>query len=61
MLSENTKNLYKHYLTVPAKARHAAELLKKFPELESPIEHEKVDEPKEEVKEVKKHGKKPKR
>ena len=33
MASENTKRLYAHYLTVPTKARHAAELLKKFPEL----------------------------
>ena len=33
MASENTKRLYAHYLTVPTKAKQAAELLKRFPEL----------------------------
>ena len=41
MASQNTINLYKHYLTVPIKARQAAELLKNFPELE---EKSKVEE-----------------
>ena len=69
MASENTKKLYKHYLTVPNKARHAAILLKKFPELEEKeileLDKENEEWQKKDVeevkKEVKKSGKKSKR
>ena len=55
MASENNKRLYKHYLSIaPKKARQAAVLLERNPEL--------AEKPKEEPKkEVKSDGKKPKR
>ncbi len=60
MASENNKRLYKHYLSIaPKKARQAAVLLERNPELaEKPKEDLPKSEPK---KEVKSNGKKSKR
>lgn len=60
MASINTINLYKHYLEIaPKKAKQAAVLLERFPEL---AEKPKVEQKPEKVnKEVKSDGKKPKR